>query len=266
MYDQERETTVNDPDQPVALVTGGGRGIGAAISTELARSGYRVHVNFRSSHQEATALVAELRQLGLECEEVCADVADRGAVEQMVEDIVARTGRIDVLVNNAGIARDHLVASMPEDAWRSVMDVNLGGTLNCTQAVARHLMRRRFGRIINISSVMAERGWVGQAGYAASKAAVNAFTRTCAIEFARFGITTNAVLAGMVPTDIVAGLMRKDGGLGVSRQVPLRRFGQADEVARLVRFLAEPGSEYVNGALLTVDGGISAQLGQGVPL
>lgn len=251
---------------PVALVTGGARGIGAAVSETLARRGYHVHINYRTSADAATGLRERLAREGLSVDIIGADVSDRDSVDTMFAEVSERTGRLDVLVNNAGVADDHLVATMPEAAWRTVMDVNFGGAFNCTQAAIKPFARRRFGRIVNISSIMSEHGWVGQANYAASKAALNALTRVCAVELARFGITTNAVLAGMVPTELVAGLLAKDEGKGVSRQVPSRRFGHPEEVGQAVAYLASESSGYVNGAFLALDGGMSAQLGQGAPL
>lgn len=259
-------STTSVQDRPVALVTGGSRGIGAGIARRLAGDGYEVVVNYRSSQQEAEQVAKQIEADGGTCHLARADVSSESEVAAMVTDLLATTGRLDVLVNNAGVAADHLVATMPTQAWRDVMDVNFGGAFNCTQAVVKPFAARRFGRIVNISSIMSEGGWVGQANYAASKAALNALTRVCAVELARFGITTNAVLAGMVPTDLVKGLLAKNEGRGISRQVPTRRFGEPDEVGGAVSFLARPDSSYVNGALLTLDGGMSAQLGQGAPL
>lgn len=255
-----------DSDRPVALVTGASRGIGAAIARRLADEGYRIALNYRSSASAAEIVAKEIEAAGGTVDLFCADVADADAVAQMFTAIVEQAGRLDVLVNNAGVADDHLLASMPAQAWRGVMDVNFGGAFNCTQAAFNVFARRRFGRIVNISSIMSENGWVGQANYAASKAALNALTRVSAVEFARFGITCNAVLAGMVPTELVEGLLAKDEGKGVKRQVPLKRFGTAEEIADAVAFLAKPESGYISGAMLTLDGGMSAQLGQGVPL
>jgi 3-oxoacyl-[acyl-carrier protein] reductase len=155
---------------------------------------------------------------------------------------------------------------MDPGLWLEVMRVNFGGTFNCTKAALSVFMREREGTIVNISSVMGERGWTGEANYSASKGAVNAFTRCAAVEFARFGIRVNAVLPGFAPTDMVAGLMEKDGGKGISKQIPQKRFGTVEEVARTAVFLAGPDSAHMTGALLTVDGGVSAQVGVGKPL
>jgi len=169
-------------------------------------------------------------------------------------------------VNNAGISHDALIFNMDPGDWLRVMRVNYGGVFNCTKAAMEHFMGEREGVVINISSVMGERGWIGESNYSASKGAVNAFTRCAAMELARFGVRVNAVLPGFVPTELVAGLVEKDGGKGILRQLPTRSFGDPDDVARLVVFLAGDGSKYMTGTLVRVDGGASAMLGTGAPL
>jgi 3-oxoacyl-[acyl-carrier protein] reductase len=146
------------------------------------------------------------------------------------------------------------------------MRVNFGGTFNCTKAALTVFMREREGVIVNVSSVMGERGWTGESNYAASKGAVNAFTRCCAVELARFGIRVNAVLPGFAPTEMVAGLMAKDGGKGITKQIPLKEFATVQEVAGVVVFLATPDAGHMTGSLVTVDGGVSTQVGVGKPL
>jgi 3-oxoacyl-[acyl-carrier protein] reductase len=144
--------------------------------------------------------------------------------------------------------------------------VNFGGVFNCTKAVLEEFMRRGEGTIVNVSSVMGERGWLGESNYAASKGAINAFTRCCAMEFARFGVRVNAVLPGFAPTELVAGLVAKDGGKGIRKQIPMRTFARVEEVAQVVVFLAGPDSSYMTGSLVPVDGGASTGLGLGAPL
>jgi 3-oxoacyl-[acyl-carrier protein] reductase len=146
------------------------------------------------------------------------------------------------------------------------MRVNFGGVFNCTKAVLSHFMSTRDGVIVNVSSVMGERGWVGESNYAASKGAVNAFTRCCAMELARFGVRVNAVLPGFAPTELVAGLTQKEGGKGILRQIPMRSFAKVEEVAQVVSFLAGPDSSYMTGAFIAVDGGASTALGLGASL
>jgi 3-oxoacyl-[acyl-carrier protein] reductase len=147
-----------------------------------------------------------------------------------------------------------------------VMQVNFGGVFNCTKAALAHFMVERDGVIINVSSVMGERGWVGESNYSASKGAINSFTRCAAVELARFGVRVNAVLPGFAPTELVAGLVDKEGGKGILKQIPMRSFAKVEEVASTIVFLAGPGATYMTGALLTVDGGASTVLGVGAPL
>ncbi|HUG82913.1 MAG TPA: SDR family NAD(P)-dependent oxidoreductase, partial [Euzebya sp.] len=193
-----------------------------------------------------------------------ADVSDEAEAATLVKATVEALGGLHILVNNAGIARDGLIMSMSSEDWRAVMDVNFGGTFNCTRAVVEHFMLQREGAIVNVSSVMGERGWIGQANYAASKGAVNAFTRCAAMELARFNVRVNAVLPGFAVTELVQELVDRSGK-GIKKQIPLRDFGQAQDVARAVAFLAGPASAYVTGATLPVDGGIMAQAGLGKP-
>lgn len=250
----------------VALVTGGSRGIGRAICEALARDGAAVAVNYRAGSEAAAEVVAGIEASGGKAVAIQGDVADQAQAEAIVAATIEAFGDLHVLVNNAGISRDKLIYSMQPADWMDVMQVNFGGTFNCTRAAMTHMMGTREGVIVNISSVMGERGWIGQANYAASKGAINAFTRCAALELARFGVRVNAVLPGFVPTELVAGLTGKDGGKGLLKQVPLKRFADVDDVARTVAFLAGPDSAYLTGSCLTVDGGASATLGVGKPL
>lgn len=250
----------------VALVTGGSRGIGRAIAEALAREGAAVAVNYRSGKELADEVVAGIEQNGGRAVAVGGDVSEYGDAEALVAQTVEQLGGLHILVNNAGVARDALIYNMDPGDWLDVMRVNFGGTFNCTKAALSVFMKERDGAIVNISSVMGERGWTGESNYAASKGAVNAFTRCAAVEFARFGIRVNAVLPGFAPTDMVAGLMDKDGGKGISKQIPMKHFGTVDEVAQAAVFLAGPGSTHMTGSLIVVDGGVSAQVGVGKPL
>jgi 3-oxoacyl-[acyl-carrier protein] reductase len=250
----------------VALVTGGSRGIGRAIAEALAAEGAAVGVNYRSGKEQAEEVVSAITSAGGRAIAVPGDVADYEQAEAMVSKTAEELGGLHILINNAGIAKDDLIYNMDPGMWLDVMRVNFGGTFNCTKAALSVFMRERDGVIVNMSSVMGERGWTGESNYAASKGAVNAFTRCCAVELARFGIRVNAVLPGFAPTDMVAGLMEKDGGKGISKQIPQKRFGAVEEVAKTALFLASPDSSHVTGALLTVDGGVSTQVGVGKPL
>jgi 3-oxoacyl-[acyl-carrier protein] reductase len=249
----------------VALVTGGSRGIGAAICKALAADGAAVAVNYRSGSDEAAKVVAAIEEAGGRAVALQADVADYEDTERLVADVIEQLGGLHILVNNAGIARDKLVYTMEPEDWLDVMMVNFGGVFNGTKAVLSHFMSKGEGSIVNVSSVMGERGWIGQANYAASKGAVNAFTRCCAMETARFGIRVNTVLPGFAPTELVAGLVEGEAGKGIKRQIPMRRMGDVDQIASVVRFLAGPESSYMTGSFVTVDGGAMSALGLGRP-
>lgn len=248
----------------VALVTGGAKGIGRAVCVALASEGARVAVNYRSSEAQAQELVREIEVAGGKSVAIAGDVSNAADAVSMVEQTIAALGGLHILVNNAGIVRDVLIFNMEPDDWQSVMNVNFGGVFNGTKAALSHFMSQREGTIINISSVMGERGWIGQANYSASKGAINAFTRSAAVELARFGIRVNAVLPGFAPTDMVAQLVDK-GGKGIKKQIPLRDFARVEDVAALAVFLASPDSRYMTGTCLPVDGGAGAQLGLGRP-
>lgn len=247
----------------VALVTGGSRGIGRAIALALAAEGAAVAVNYRSGEAEAAEVVAEIESNGGRAISVGGDVSDYEQAGAVVNRTVEELGGLQVLVNNAGISRDALIYNMEPGDWLDVMKVNFGGVFNCTKAVLPVFMSQRKGAIVNVSSVMGERGWTGESNYAASKGAVNAFTRCCALEFARFGIRVNAVLPGFVPTELVEGLLDKDGGKGIKNQIPMRAFGTIDQVAQATVFLAGPDAGYMTGSLMSVDGGASTALGLG---
>jgi 3-oxoacyl-[acyl-carrier protein] reductase len=253
-------------DGRVALVTGASRGIGRAVAEGLAAEGAAVAVNYRSGKELADEVVDGITSNGGRAVAIQGDVAVYDEAVAMVEKTVEELGGLHILINNAGIAKDDLIYNMDPGLWLEVMKVNFGGTFNCTKAALSVFMREREGAIVNMSSVMGERGWTGEANYSASKGAVNAFTRCCAVEFARFGIRVNAVLPGFAPTDMVAGLMEKDGGKGITKQIPQKRFATVEEVAQTAVFLASPGASHVTGALLTVDGGVSTQVGVGKPL
>jgi 3-oxoacyl-[acyl-carrier protein] reductase len=247
----------------VAIVTGGSRGIGRAVALRLAAAGARVAVNYRSGAAAADDVVREIGELGGKAIAVGADVALPEDANRLVQQTIAELGGLDVLVNNAGIARDGLIFNLVEADWLDVMRTNFGGTFNCTKAAMGHFMGQRAGAIINVSSVMGEAGWVGESNYAASKAAINAFTRCSALELARFGVRVNAVLPGFTPTDLVGGLLAKDGGRAIKQQIPVREFAGPDQIADVVAFLAGPDSAYMTGSLVRVDGGAGAALGLG---
>jgi acetoacetyl-CoA reductase len=238
----------------VALVTGSSRGIGRAIALELARSGAAVAVNHLCHEEEAGAVLAEIRAADGRAEVFRADVGDPAAVARMVARVESALGPIDVLVNNAGIARDRTLKKMALEEWNEVLRVNLSGVFHCTHAVAPSMLARRFGRIVSLSSIVAEAGAFGQANYAASKAGVLGFTRACALEFARYGVTINAVCPGYVETAMLAAVP-EEVRQAVLARIPLGRFGRPEDVARCVRFLVTEG-DYVTGQTVHVNGGL----------
>ncbi len=223
-------------------------------------------LNYRSGREKASATAQAITAAGGRAITIQGDVGDPAAATAMVERAVAELGGLHILVNNAGITRDGLFPNLDMDSWTEVMKVNFGGTFHCMRASVDYFMSNREGSIVNVSSVMAERGWVGNSLYAASKAAINALTRTAAVELARFQIRVNAVLPGFVPTEMVKELLSGDGERGVLRQIPMRVFARPEDVASVVVFLAGPDSRHMTGSLVTVDGGASSLLGIGSPL
>jgi 3-oxoacyl-[acyl-carrier protein] reductase len=232
----------------------------------LADQGATVAVNYRSGREQADQVVAKIEQGGGKALAVGGDVSEFAQAERIVAETIEGLGGFHILVNNAGISKDALIYNMDASWWMDVMRINFGGVFNCTKAALGHFMSQREGTIVNISSVMGEVGWVGESNYSASKGAVNAFTRCCAVEFARFGIRVNAVLPGFSPTELVSGLLDKDGGKGIKKQLPMKEFGDVAQIAHVAAFLAGPDSSYMTGSLVPVDGGALAQLGVGKPL
>jgi 3-oxoacyl-[acyl-carrier protein] reductase len=250
----------------VALVTGGSRGIGRAIALELAAAGAAVAVNYRAGKEQASEVVKEIEASGGRAAAVGGDVGDFDEAGAIVDHAVEALGGLDILVNNAGISKDSLIYNMSPDDVMAVLRVNFLGVFNCTKAVLPGFMKQRSGAIVNVSSVTGDNGFTGESNYAASKGAVNAFTRCAAIELARFGIRVNAVLPGFVPTDLVSGLLEhKDGGKGILNQIPARSFTTGEQVAKGVAFLAGPDAGGMTGALVPIDGGLTAALGLGRP-
>ena len=242
----------------VAIVTGGGRGIGRAVALRLAREGADVAISYRSNDEAAEKAAEEVRTAGMRCETFKGDVALQEDVEALVKGVIEAFGGIDILVNNAGLTRDNLMMRMKEEEFDDVLNTNLKGTYLCTRAVLRPMIRARWGRIINISSVVGLVGNAGQANYAASKAGIIGFTKSVAREVAQRGITANVVAPGYVETELTGNLPEKVKNQ-IKGQVPAGRFGEAEEVADVVAFLAGEGSGYVTGQTVAVDGGMTMQ-------
>jgi 3-oxoacyl-[acyl-carrier protein] reductase len=240
----------------VALVTGGSRGIGRGIVTALAAEGAKVAFVFRGRHDAADALVQEVKAAGGIAQAEQGDVADAEAAQRITEKIQKDWGRVDILVNNAGVIHDDLFIRLEPDQWKRVIDTNLGGVYNFCRAVAYPMMRQRHGRIINVSSVAAEHVNLGQTNYAASKGAINSFTRALAVELASRNVTVNAVAPGFIETDMSEAVRNKAGDM-IKKIIPMRRLGQPADVANVVVFLAGDAGAYITGQVLTVDGGLS---------
>ncbi len=239
-----------------ALVTGGSRGIGRAVCLELARQGARVAVNYAGNAAAAEETVKACQDLGAEAFAIQADVADAAACDAMVKEVLARFGRVDILVNNAGVTRDGLMLTMKESDWDTVLDTNLKGAFQCMKAVYRPMMKQKYGRVVNLSSIVGVRGNAGQANYAASKAGLIGLTKSMAKELAARNVTVNAVAPGFIDTDMTAALPEK-AREAMLASIPMGRLGQAEDVARAVAFFAGDESAYVTGQVLCVDGGMA---------
>lgn len=246
---------MSDTQKRVALITGASRGIGYAVAARLAADGHNLAI---CGTREATIRLAADKlaaEFGVEVVPAAVDVANRDAIQAFVADVVKHFGRLDVLVNNAGITRDNLSMRMKADEWQAVIDTNLGSVFHASQAAIRPMMKGRFGRIINISSVVASMGNPGQMNYCASKGGVDAMTRSLAREIGSRGITVNAVAPGFIATDMTAEL-GDDAHARLSEQIPLGRLGEAGDIANAVAFLAGDGAAYITGHVLHVNGGM----------
>lgn len=238
-----------------ALVTGASRGIGRAIALRLAAGGAKVVVNYARDAEGAASVVEAITGAGGTATAVQADVSDFKAADGLVKGAAETYGSLDILVNNAGTTRDTLIMMMPESDWDTVIQTNLKSTFNCSKAAVRMMMRKRFGRIINITSVSGIAGNAGQTNYSASKAGVIGFTRALAREVASRAVTVNAVAPGFVPTALTNDLP-EDIKQATLKSIPLGRWGTPEEIAHAVAFLASDEAGYITGQVLTVDGGL----------
>jgi 3-oxoacyl-[acyl-carrier protein] reductase len=243
-------------------VTGASRGIGAATARALAADGWAVGINFRSDREGAESVAGSIEDAGGTAVALAADVAEATAADEMLEQLTPELGPVLVLVNNAGTTADNLSMRLSDEDWTRVLDVNLTGAFRLTRAALGPMMRQRFGRVINVSSVVGLRANPGQANYAASKAGLIAFTRTVAAEVARRGVTVNAVAPGLIETELTREFTgngaEANGSSALLDAIPARRTGTPEEVAACIRFLASEEAGYVTGTVLPIDGGMSA--------
>ena len=238
-----------------ALVTGGSRGIGRAVCLELARRGANVAVNYAGNARAAEETAAACRELGVQAFAVQADVSDSAAAEAMVKAVIERFGRLDILVNNAGITRDKLALQMKNEDLDAVLDTNLKGAFYCMRAAYRPMMKQRYGRIVNLSSVVGLRGNPGQANYAASKAGLIGMTKSAAKELGGRSVTVNAVAPGFIETDMTAALTEEQRK-AYAEAIPLGRLGSAQDIADTVAFLTSDKASYITGQVIAVNGGL----------
>ena len=242
-------------ENKVALITGAARGIGKAIAKKFAENGYNVVINYVSAKTDIKTLTKEFEDLGVKVLLVKADVSNKEEAEGLVNQTIEKFGKIDVLVNNAGITKDNLLMRMSEEDFEKVLDINLKGTFLITKFATKYMMKKRYGSIVNLASVVGVAGTAGQCNYSASKAGVIGFTKSIAKELASRNIRANAVAPGFIKTDMTD-VLSDNVKENINSQIPLKRMGTAEEVAKLVYFLGTAESSYITGQVINVDGGM----------
>lgn len=239
----------------VALITGSSGGIGKGIALAFAQAGYNVVINYSSSEASALEVEKECQSFGGETLVIGCNVADSASVQAMINQTLEKFGQIDVCINNSGITKDGLLLRMKEEDFDAVIDINLKGAFNVTQAVLKPMMKARYGRIINMSSVIGQIGNIGQANYAASKGGLIALTKSVARELASRNITCNAIAPGFIQTKMTD-VLSEDVKNGILKQIPLNRFGSVEDIAHAALFLASDNASYITGQVINVDGGM----------
>ena len=239
-----------------ALITGASRGIGAAIALELAKAGHSISVNYNSHSNDAERVVKDLLNIGVDAKAVKGNVSDKKSVQEMINNATDSLGPVDILVNNAGIISDNLIMRMKDEEFDKVIDTNLKGTYYCTKECIPSMVKQRWGRVINITSVVGIRGNIGQTNYSASKAAIHGFTYSLAKEVATRGVTVNAIAPGYIKTatvDILSDKLKDH----IMTWIPMKRFGTPDEISGMVAFMASERARYMTGELVKIDGGMA---------
>ena len=239
-----------------ALITGASRGIGAAIALELAKAGHSISVNYNSHSNDAERVVKDLLNIGVDAKAVKGNVSDKKSVQEMINNATNSLGPVDILVNNAGIISDNLIMRMKDEEFDKVIDTNLKGTYYCTKECIPSMVKQRWGRVINITSVVGIRGNIGQTNYSASKAAIHGFTYSLAKEVATRGVTVNAIAPGYIKTatvDVLSDKLKDH----IMTWIPMKRFGTPDEISGMVAFMASERARYMTGELVKIDGGMA---------
>ena len=242
-------------EDKVAVVTGASSGIGREIALTLALKGAKIVVNYRGNDDEANKVVLDIENTGSKAIAVKGDVSKAEDMENLIKTAVDTYGRVDILVNNAGITKDNLLLKMTDEQFSDVIDINLKGTFNCTKAVTKYMLKQKSGKIINIASVIGIVGNAGQSNYAASKAGIIGFTKSVAKELASRGITANAVAPGFIRTKMTD-ILSEDVKQEILKNIPLKKFGEAQDVAKIVAYLASDDANYITGQVINIDGGM----------